>query len=275
MRRAWPPNALLAVLLSSLTAHGQAPTTFDAASIKPNPRRDLQGGGLAGPQPGGRFIALGVTLHRLVALAYDDIDVEGGPPWAGSERFDVNATAGAPLTPVEIVRLLQPLLADRFRLKLHTQSRERPVYALVLARRDRRLGDRLTPSDARCAEESRHYFPGTISFPPPCGDFRLGARSLVARGMTMRALAALLSGTVGRTVIDRTGLDAPHDLQLEWTSDAGVRSFPPDAAGASELRADGVTVFTALQEQLGLRLDATRAAVDVLVIDSAERPTPD
>jgi uncharacterized protein (TIGR03435 family) len=151
-----------------------------------------------------------------------------------------------------------------------------PVYTLTTVRKDRATGPALRPSDATCTAEAGRYFPGAAGgFPPPCGDFRLGARALTARGMTMPRLASLLRGLVGRPVLDRTGLDAAFDLQLEWSSDLGLSPSPAGAAGAAELKPDGLSLFTALQDQLGLRLDASRGPVEVIVVDRAEPPTPD
>lgn len=263
--------ALLQPLVQAQSVEAQ---TFEVASIKRNVTHTGPGS-LAAPQPGGRYIGIGVTLRRLISDAYDDIEITGGPDWAGSDRFDVNARAEGEPTPAQIRRMLRPLLADRFKLKVHTEPREMPVYEMRVARADGRLGPAITPSDSKCAEEARNFFPGALGFPPPCGDFRLGAGAFVARGMTMEGLARLFSGSVGRPIRDRTGLDGAFDIDMKWSSDGGLRPTPPDAAGASELRAEGVTLFTALREQLGLRLDSARAPVDVLVIDSAEPPTPD
>jgi len=254
-------------------AAAQAPDRFEVASIRRNTAANQQGSGLAGPQPGGRFIGLGVTLRRLISDAYDGVEIEGGPAWAGSDRFDVNAS-GAGVAPADIRRMLRSLLAERFSLAVHTETREVPVYTLTVAHADRRLGPSLRPSDAKCSEEARNFFPGAMGFPPPCGDFRLGARQLTARGMTMSGLARLLAGRAGRPGIDRTGLDGFYDLELEWSSDLGLRRAPLDAAGAAELSADGLSLFTAVQEQLGLRLEAGRGPVDVIIIDRAEPPTP-
>jgi uncharacterized protein (TIGR03435 family) len=250
--------------------------TFDVAAIRRNLTSTQQGSGLSAPQPGGRYIAIGVTLRRLISDAYDAMRIVGGPEWIDSDRFDVNARSEGNPTPQQISRMLRPLLAERFALVVHTESREMPIYALVLARADRAIGTKLRKSDAKCAAESRDYFPSAAAgFPPPCGDFRLGAGALTARGMTMERLARLLGGRVGRPVLDRTGVDGAFDLELEWSSDLGLVQALRDSAGSSELRPDGVSLFTALEEQLGLRLDATRAPVDVLVVDSAEPPTPD
>jgi len=146
------------------------------------------------------------------------------------------------------------LLADRFKLIVHTETRELPVYVLAAA---------------------RHFFPGAPGSPPACGDFRARARALTARGMTMPGLARLLSSRVDRPALDRTGLDSAYDVEMEWSSDLGLRQAPPGSAGAGDLTPGGISLFTALQEQLGLRLQATRGPVDVIVIDRAESPTPD
>jgi uncharacterized protein (TIGR03435 family) len=275
MRTAAHVLTLSIVIPAVLTpAAAQEGGSFEVASIRRNLSRTQLGSGLAGPQPGGRFIAREATLQRLVGDAYDVEEVEGGPAWVRSDRFDVNAR-GAGQSQDDIRRMLRALLADRFKLVVHRESREMPVYTLTTARADRRLGPRLQPSDPKCAEEARNFFPGALGFPPPCGDFRLGAGALSARGVTLGNLAKLLAGRAGRPGIDRTGLEGVYDLTLEWSSDLGLRPAPPDAAGAADLRPDGLSLFTALEEQLGLRLEPGRGPVDVIVIDRADPPTPD
>jgi uncharacterized protein (TIGR03435 family) len=265
---------ICSTVLAQIVLPAQSPV-FEVASIRPTAPGGRQGAGLAGVQPGGRFIAGGVTLRRLVAGAFDDAQVVGGPAWMDTDRFDINARAEGDPPPAEIVQMVRSLLADRFKLVLHTETREAPIYALTTARGDRRLGPTLRESDGQCAQEARNFVPQFAPGPPPCGDFRLGARALTARGMTMARLARLLRGRVGRPVLDRTNLDGAYDLELEWSSDLGLQQAPPAGAGAAELTPDGLSLFTALQEQLGLRLDATRGPVDVIVIDRAEPPTPD
>jgi uncharacterized protein (TIGR03435 family) len=256
--------------------HAQSVTarSFDVASIKRNVSNTVRGSGLAAPQPGGRYIGVGVTLRRLIGEAYD-MDIDGGPDWMASDRFDVNATAEGNPTAAQIRLMLRPLLADRFKLKVHTEAREMPVFEMRLARDDGRLGSGLKQSDAACAEEARNFFPGKLGFPPPCGDFRLGAGAFVARGLTLTGLTQLLRGITGRPVINRTGRDEAFDIEMKWSSDGGLTGIPRDATGATTLTPDGLTLFTALREQLGLRLDSSRAAVDVLIVDHAEPPTPD
>ena len=275
-------TTVLFLTLSTLAGHAlpgadvvraQAPATFDVASIRRNTSGQQQGGGLAAPQPGGRYIGIGVTLQRLVSDAYEGLDVFGGPAWATRDRFDVNARGADGQSPVEIRGMLRSMLAERFKLTAHGETREMPVYSLTIARRDRRLGPKLRASDAKCTEEARRFFPGAAGVPPSCGDFRLGARALTARGMTMAALARLLAERGGRAGLDRTGLEGFYDLELEWSSDVGLERAPVGSAGAGELTADGLSLFTALQEQLGLKLEAGRGPVNVIVIDRAEPPS--
>lgn len=263
-----------AALLPETHAQSVTERTFDVASIKRNVSNTVRGSGLAGPQPGGRYIGVGVTLRRLIGEAYE-MDIDGGPDWMASDRFDVNATAEGNPTATQIRLMLRPLLADRFKLKIHTEAREMPVFEMRLARDDARLGSGLKQSDAMCAEEARNFFPGRLGFPPPCGDYRLGAGAFGARGLTLTGLAQLLRGITGRPVINRTGRDEAFDIEMKWSSDSGLTGIPRDAAGANSLTADGLTLFTALREQLGLRLDSSRAAVQVLIVDHAEPPTPD
>lgn len=265
---------VIGALLALGVADARQRETFAVASIRRDLSGQQQGNGLTAAQPGGRYVARGATLRRLVADAYGRAEVVGGPAWVDADRFDVEARADGERVPAEIARLLQALLAERFNLAVHTETRTVPVYALSLARADRRPGPGLRASDPACAEAAARYLPGLQKGDaPPCGDFRMSARSLVARGMRMTGLAERLSGRVDRPVLDRTNLDGAYDLQLEWSSDVGLRQAPPGAAGADDLRPDGLSLFTALQEQLGLRLDPTRGPIDVVVIDRADPPT--
>jgi uncharacterized protein (TIGR03435 family) len=266
--------ALLVTSAALLDLSAQAPPAFEVASIRPNTSGTVQGQGLAGPQPGGRFVAIGATLRGLVSGAYDGMQIAAGPNWIDSSRFDINARASSEVPPDEMRRMLRSLLADRFKLVAHTETRDLPVYVLSMARGDRKPGPTLRESDAACTKEARNFVAGALGHRPACGDFRMGARSLTARGMFMPAFAQLMRARVGRPVIDRTGLDAAYDLELEWWSDLGLQPAPPGAAGANELTPDGLSLFTALQEQLGLRLQSDRGPVDVLIIDSAQQPTP-
>ena len=157
--------------------------------------------------------------------------------------------------------MLRTLLAQRFRLVAHTEKRDQPVYALMTARTDGRLGPRLKASTVNCSgrsDASEHCSMG--------GSFTGSGGTLKGVGQPLTVLATHLSTAVDRIVQDRTGLAGGFDFELAWSG--GLKTAP---AAPSELP----SVFTALQEQLGLRLEPSRGPVDVLVIDSVERPTPD
>ncbi len=256
----------------------QPPVAFEVASVKQNLTWTQPGSGLAAPQPGGRYRAVGVTVQRLIGDAYGmpDARVTGGPDWIRSLRFDVDARAAGAPAPAEIMRMLRPLLAERFNVALHLEAREMAVYALTSLRGDR-TGPQLRSSDGPCAEAAANYFPsaGPNAAGPPCGDFRMGAGSLVARGMAMPQLAERLAALAGRPVLDRTGHGGFYDLVLTWSpetpGDLGPRALgdepPADTAAPA--------IFTAVRDQLGLDLQPQRAPVDVLVIDRVDRPTAD
>ena len=166
--------------------------------------------------------------------------------------------------------MMRNLLTDRFKLVVHREQREMPVYVLVTARADKTLGPRMRPVDVDCAAEvARAMAARRGGAPPPsdpnkmplCG-MRTRPGNVMARGTTLQQLTRNLSQFLGRAVVDRTGLNGTFDLDLEWS--------PEQTADAT-----GPSIFTAVQEQLSLKLESQRAPVDVLVIDRVERPSPD
>jgi uncharacterized protein (TIGR03435 family) len=259
---------------------------FEAASVKPNKSGDARV--ILVPQPGGRLIGTNVTAAVLIQFAYDlpDFQVFGGPNWLNSDRFDVVAKAeGDP--PLEQKRLMvRRLLAERFRLTAHTETRALPIYALVMARSDGRMGPQLRRTDADCARAAPPSFlgvgPSPSNGPPPCGffgmaagtDFRSGRGGFAFRGLTMAALAKILVPMVRRSVSDQTGLTSYFDAEFDFLAEIGPPPPPPGLPDPFD-RASFLSVFTVLPEQLGLKLDARRGPVEVLVIDRAEQPTPD
>ncbi len=276
----------------------QARQTFEVASVKPNksgePRVMLRA------EPGGRFTATNVTLRVLIRNAYgitEDSRIVDAPGWIGVERFDVVAKAPADVPPMlpgqaatgPMNLMLQSLLEDRFQLRAHRESRELPTYVLVFSTSDRKRGPRLMPTAVDCAAILAKLYPATgpapppppfvPGQPPPCGSTG-GPGQILAQGMTMTQLASNLSSRVNRVVVDKTGLTGNFDLNLEWTPDqfqgagplGALPGAPPRGTGADT---QGPSIYTALQEQLGLKLESAREAVDVLVIDRVEPPTPD
>jgi uncharacterized protein (TIGR03435 family) len=255
---------------------------FEVVSIKRNTSGDEIGGDVF--QPGGRWNATNVTVRSLVRTAYrlQGFQIVGGPSWISAERFDITAKAAKDLRPPsspdtfpEGLLMVQTLLAERFKVIVHRETRELPVYALVIARSDRKLGPRLRQPEIDC---SSFDFRNPTTAPPAgfCGGIRSAPGTFTGKGATIRQLALNLSPRVGRIVLDRTGLNGSFDLDLEWSPSlpVAVSADPPTNGGTAAADA-GASIFTAVQEQLGLKLESTKGPVDVLVIDSAEQPTPD
>lgn len=280
-------------------------TAFDVASIKPsNPNPDpgnpLSGFALMLPQPGGRFTATNTPLRMLIMVAYElkqDAQLTGGPPDLLSAKYDITAKAPVAIFGKELPQLLRSLLADRFKLKTHTESRELPLYDLVLARSDGRLGPNLRVSQSDCskaaevaAEQVTALAKGDVgSFvgkPRPCSvatDPSGGPLNVMLRGdgQEMKGLVEVLTQFTGRAVRDKTGLTGRYDfdmkLDLQMMLAMAQKMGANIPAGAAERipQSDGSSLMTVLNEQLGLKLESVRAPVDVVVIDSVEAPTPD
>jgi uncharacterized protein (TIGR03435 family) len=256
--------------------------TFEAISVKPN--RSGDGRVMLGVQPGGRFTATNVPLKMLLRQAYNvqDFQVVGGPDWLGSDRFDVVAKAPEEGLNFESVRpMLRSLLADRFKLKVHDETRQMPIYALVKARSDGALGPALKPSSMDCAAfvGGRRGGGPPPALPQPgqavdCG-FIIGIGKMSVGGMPIEQLARALSPMVGRIVLDKTGLTGNYSYEFTYSPEQIV-GLPPLLNGeAVTVDPNTPSIFTALQEQLGLKLDSDRGSVGVLVVDSAEQPTAD
>lgn len=236
--------------------------TFDVATIKPNAANDNRV--MIRMLPGGNFTASGVTLKQLIGQAFNmrDFQISGGPGWISAERFDINAKAeGLPdrVPPEKLRPMLRALIEERFKLKTHNESKEMPVYALVLGKN----GHKLTPSKAEGQGQTM---------------MRMGRGQINATKVPMAVLANQIAQQLGRTVIDKTDLKGDFDITLEWTPEAGHGGGgpfggPPSGDGPPPAGGNGPTIFTALQEQLGLRLESTKGPVEILVIDDVSKPT--
>jgi uncharacterized protein (TIGR03435 family) len=197
--------------------------------------------------------------------------VVGAPGWVASDRFDVEAIAAASSSAADRQRMLLAMLRDRFHLAGRLEPRDRPVFNLVRVTSDARARDKLRVSDGSCAALRA---PGAPAPTPeqvrPCM-LAFFPGSLHVNGVTATQFAtAGLTRVVGRPVIDRTGLgDTLYDWSLDWTPDP---SSAPNATAADNLP---TSVFSAVQEQLGLRLESATALIDVVVVDRVEKPTPD
>jgi len=243
------------VVLAAACALGVAEgQSFDVVSVHQNTSGTTQTN--INYTPGGVTFT-NLQLRAIIQFAYginQPARLAGVPDWVNSERFDIVAH-GAVAT-VEVRRLmLQTLLADRFKLAAHTERRSLPSYTLVLARSDGKLGPALKPSTADCVAQRCGARPGAP------GDVNL-------TGVQMGAFASMLSITQGRSVVDGTGLTGVYDIHLTFAPDTTVGP----RAGATTAPDDRPSIFTALQEQLGLQLQPDHRPEDVLVIDRVLRP---
>jgi uncharacterized protein (TIGR03435 family) len=300
MRSVLSAVAALVVVTTVSTQGGQPAqtpetrtVTFTAASIKKH--AGVAGGSFVGRQPGGRLSATAATLRELIEFAYrlQSYQLVEGPNlkerrqgvpvgWIAQDRWDVAATLDTPPVRVapgavdDTMLALRALLRDRFKLAVRAETRQLPIYALTLARADGRLGAQLVRSSVDCAALIAEVL-RTGGQPPPearsCGvRGRLG--SIQAGGSTMGELAEGLSPRLQRAVIDRTSLAGPWDFTLTYTPDPS-QIAPGTFTPGTEPQFDpnGPSLFTAVQEQLGLKLESTRGPVEVLVIERAEPAT--
>jgi uncharacterized protein (TIGR03435 family) len=262
------------------------PTTFEVVSVKPN--RSGDDGISIRRQPGGRFSTVNAPLRSLITLAYQIQGFQLGdvPDWVNTERWDIVARMDAdpppmpPGTPNDpMILAVRALLADRFRLSAHRETQERDIYALVMARPDGKPGPALKPTAQDCpklqeAARAGGAPPAAAGGAPPavmCGVRQTFGRVIFA-GSPLSMFTGGLAGQVGRVVVDRTGLTGGWDFELTFTPDRGLAQ---PGAEPPPVEANAPSLFTAIEEQLGLKLQATKGPIDVVVVDRVERPTPD
>jgi uncharacterized protein (TIGR03435 family) len=306
---------IVAWSVGQASAYAQATTTapgsFEVASVKPsdpNASTGIMGSMLSvRPMGAGGIAVSNIPLRMLIRIAYgvQDFQIVGGPEWQMSSKFDISARAPEGTTgTADLQPMMKTLLADRFKLKTHTETRELPIYALILARSDGTLGPDLKPSSADCsnaaadaqkrAEEiakgggaallsmlaKGETIPCAIM--PAINPSNLAAGfALRGNGQTMTGVTTFLTPITGRMVQDKTGLTGLYDFELRFDPQVLMAMLPqlgitmPATATANLPGSDSPALLTALQEQLGLKLDAQRGPVEVLVIDSADMPQPD
>jgi uncharacterized protein (TIGR03435 family) len=285
-----PITVARAMPQTQATGAAAAVLTSAAASIKRNPPSEIR-------QIDGRMIATNVTVRELLILAYGVRDIDNAPWWVGSDRFDIVANGPFDLPgPQQESKMLQSLLATRFKLVAHRGSKEFPIYALVLARPDGSLGPQMTRSQMDCSPDAVRARSASGNPPPPaaagerltCGMSSAYGR-LAGGGVTIAQLARHLPELVGssqvgrrvfdRQVMDRTALSGRFDFTLQWTPDRAATS-PVAQSGAprfrpfaSSIESNAPRLLAALQEQLGLKLDSQLAPEPVLVVDTIEPPS--
>jgi len=255
--------ALAVIGAPILIAQQPGPAVVEVASIKRTVNGIISGQGAArvGWNPGGVYRMDDGSLSVLLYSAYPDVvDIVGLSGWMVSEHYDVQVKAQREPTASERALVIRQLLGDRFKLKARVEQQDRPTYALKLARADKPFGPNLRRAPIDCADfvklpaEKQSAVPAPSNNGRRCGTM-VNSAGMVSGGISMKRLADNLSGRAGRTVVDETGLPGDYELTLE---------FAPD-----------VSIFTAVREQLGLTLDASRGLLPVLIVDQVERPTPD
>jgi uncharacterized protein (TIGR03435 family) len=248
-------RSLIGIIASAVVfAQVQAPTEFDVASIRPNTANDRIVSISVGP--GGRFAATGYTLQLLIQRAYSVMgwQISGVPKWLDTDRYDVAATAIVPgnLTERQLRPMLQALLAERFKLRLHEDSKKMSGYALVVAKGGTKV---------KAAADGEEH-PDT---------FRMNNQTgLKGQGLTMEVFARYVAGKLGLVAEDETGLKGLYDFKAEWTVETD-QSTTGGLLGVDPREAVRSVVFAALQDQLGLKLIAKNITVQMLVIDRAEK----
>jgi uncharacterized protein (TIGR03435 family) len=251
---------LLALTIGAFAQQPARPS-FEVASVKPGDPDDRRV--RIGIQPGGRFITANASLEMMLGFAYDlrNHQISGGPNWLDSAKFNVEARAPAtvvippgPEGASQFRLMLQSLLAERFKLVVHRESPEQQVYNLVTDKGGLKMKANVTPGKMQ-------------------GLSMEGRGDVAGMAAPVPLLANFLSQQLGRSVIDKTGLAGRYDFTLKWMPDPGPgapaqpgddAAPPPDNSGPS--------IFTALQNDLGLKLQSAKGPVEILVIDSVEKP---
>ena len=247
----------------AISALAVAQPQFEVASIKPNHSGDGRMG--ISMEPGGRFVATNVPVKTLITMAYDlkDNQVSGLPGWANSDRFDITAKpeSVSAFNNCEQSGMLQAMQTDRFKLTFHKETRELPIYALVVAKGGVKM--EVSKGNANFDDDAK-----AKSTPMPGRGGGQGIRRMRGEingaNVTVDMLVDQLSNIVGRSVADKTGLTGSYDFVLKYT---------PDSAEAPAADSPNPSIFVAVQEQLGLKLESQKDPVDLYIIDRVEKPS--
>jgi uncharacterized protein (TIGR03435 family) len=252
------PIAMGVLSAPAIRAQSQARTEFEVTSVKPNKSAERRFG--ITPSPGGRLRATNASLKQLINVAYQipDFRITGNSGWMNTDRFDIEAKAAGDPPREQMQLMLQSLLANRFKLVVHRETKELPTYELQVAKSGPKV------KEGKCVGE-----PGPDN---PCGGFTASIWGhMLARAASMSQLSQFLSSLQSRVVVDKTGLTGEYDMELTWTPDELLTG--PGDPGQTPPDPNGPSIFTALQEQLGLHLEPAKGPVEILVIDRAEKPS--
>jgi uncharacterized protein (TIGR03435 family) len=296
----------LAIVAAGTVAFAQSVSgpTFDVVSIKRHiPEPGTQVFNATNQRPDGGITITNTRIMTLIVRAYPGVvmlptDIVGMPGWAMNDGYDVSATSTLTQASADDrAAMMRAMLVDRFKLVAHVEPREHPVFDLVLAREDKKLGAGLTKIDADCAavnaartaEAARSgppppQTPDFKSPPPPCflrtigaplrdrfGDGQGRAGDLMEGELTMDGLATALRISSGRVVVDKTGLPGSYRIRMEF--DMRPPRLGPDVAPPADAASAIPSVFTAVREQLGLKLESSKTVRNTLIIDRLERPS--
>jgi uncharacterized protein (TIGR03435 family) len=247
-------------ILTAPAMHAQSQTgpAFEVTSVRPNRSADRRFD--ITPSRGGMLRATNASLKQLINAAYQmpDFRISVNSGWMNTDRFDVEARAAGDPPREQMQLMLQSLLAERFKLVVHREIRELPTYELQVAKGGPRL------KEGKCVGQ-----PGPAN---PCGGYSASIWGhMVAKAADIRQLTQFLSSLQSRVVVDKTGLTGDYDMELTWTPDESPTG--PGDPGQAPPEPNGPSLFTALQEQLGLRLEPAKGRVEILVIDGAEKPS--
>jgi uncharacterized protein (TIGR03435 family) len=266
--------AWTSALVVSAALYSQG-ATFEAVSIKPNTSGDGRVSlGLRGRRYEGINAPLWMVLTSAFDLGFEVGRLVGVPDWTRTERFDIVGTLPESAGRLQLPQLLEAMLADRFHLAVHREMRDAPIYALVLARADGRLGPRLRKSAVDCqALAARGPAPAPEPARAPACQSQIDA-AILGRGQRLSTLARMLTPFAERTVIDRTGLVGGFDFDLTLPEQNAGRRRPGETAAPGANDPSG-GVFTLLQDELGLKLESARAPLEFVVIERVDRPTAD
>jgi uncharacterized protein (TIGR03435 family) len=252
----------LLMLLTALATSAQPPARppkYEVSSLKPH----------AGDarftfhiEPSGTMVATGITLRRLMMTAWNvqGFRIVGGPDWASSRSWDVQAKHDGAVFPDQVHQMLRMLLEERFRLRVRAEQRQLPVYELVVDRK----GSKVPATKGAHTEPAFNTAPGALQI----------------TNVTSATFASQLSYSLARPVIGKTGLSGNFDFAFTWTPEPGedggpaTAGLPPEIVRSRAATPDGPSIFTAIRDQLGLRLESARGPVDVIVIDDVQLPTP-
>jgi uncharacterized protein (TIGR03435 family) len=275
MRRSFLVAVFACLCAAALRAQTPAPVEFDVVSIKRNTSGNAGGGGRTLPDGTEQMTNFAIRQFIGAASPVPTREVIGLPDWAMTERYDVVLKPPPGSTQDQQREMWRTMFATRMKLAAHVEQRERDVYLMTLARSDGRLGPELKPSPLDCSPPARGTPPPAPRTTPPtdkeilgmCG-MRMGPGLIISGGMRLNNLAVSLSGLAGGEIEDRTGLDGFYTVTLKFSVQRSAGA-PLDANAADE----APDIFTALREQLGLKLEREKQMRPVFVIDHIERPT--